>query len=434
MILRPSKQTFFFIGLLSFCLGAASPVWAQFRGGGGFGGGGGGFGGGGFGGGGGRSGTSGSSSRQYNNNSMIGDAMVTSDPETRRIIVITDEETSKYVAQVITNLDRPKPQVLIKVVFMEVSHNDSTDIGLEGGFSKTLSAKDGITGSGANSFGLNALNGLTNVNPLLPLPSSGSFYQPASGVASPGAGMYQILGQDYQATLRAIAQAGKAKILSRPSILTRNSQPATILVGQSVPLITSVSYGGLNGLPINSFSYSDVGIILRVTPFITSDGMVEMIVSPETSSVSKTDFMSMGTGASGGLIPYIDKRSADTVVVVPNGQTVVIGGLMQTQKTVSESKIPLLGDIPGLGALFKRKVTSDSKTELVIFLTPQVVPAATQMAALSEKERNHSKAPNEFTEDELNRIFDNMPIKQPATNAVPAGKSGKKKSTSDKSW
>ena len=77
----------------------------------------------------------------------------------------------------------------------------------------------------------------------------------------PGAGLYQILGQDYQVTLRAIAQAGKLEVLSRPSILTRNNQPATIQVGQSVPLVTSVSFNGLTGTPINSITYQPVGII-----------------------------------------------------------------------------------------------------------------------------------------------------------------------------
>lgn len=116
------KSTSLLPAVLGFCLAAAGPAWAQFGGGG--------FGGGGFGGTGGnrsRSSSTGSSSRQYNNNSTIGEAMISSDPETRRIIVITDEDTSQFVSQVITNLDRPKPQVLIKVVFMEVTHNDTLE-------------------------------------------------------------------------------------------------------------------------------------------------------------------------------------------------------------------------------------------------------------------------------------------------------------------
>src|SRR5207302_1543568 len=152
------------------------------------------------------------------------------------------------------------------------------------------------------------------------------------------------------------------------SILARNNQQATITVGQSVPLVTSTSFQTLTGNPINTIQYSSVGIILRVTPFITSDNMVEMIVSPQISSLSDQSVpVSAGVNA-----PIINLRSADTVVVTPDGQTVIIGGLMQNQKTQSDSKIPVLGDIPLLGNLLKRKVKANTKTELMIFLTPHL--------------------------------------------------------------
>ena len=245
--------------------------------------------------------------------------------------------------------------------------------------------------------------------------------------------MYQMLGQDYQATLRAIAQSGRAKILSRPSILARNNQPATIMIGQNVPIIQSVSYSALNGTPINAYGYQEVGIILRVTPFITKDGMVEMMVSPEISSVSQSQSAPLGNGAS---TPYIDRRAADTVVVTPDRQPVVIGGLMQTQKTISESKIPLLGDIPGLGILFKHKVTTDAKTELIIFLTPYIVQAPAQLASLSTRERNNSPGLNEFKEDELNRMLDTVPDKVPGAkdSKSKADKAADKKKAAADKW
>jgi type II secretory pathway component GspD/PulD (secretin) len=218
-------------------------------------------------------------------------------------------------------------------------------------------------------------------------------------------------------TLRAIALAGKTEVLSRPSILTRNNQPATITVGQSVPLVTSVSFNGLTGLPINSISYRDVGIILHVTPFITSDNLVEMIVSPQISQLSDQSVpISAGVSA-----PVIDLRTADTVVVTPTGQTVIIGGLMRTQKTQADSKIPVLGDIPGLGNLFKRKVKSNTKTELLIFLTPHIVKEPTDLAGMSAAEkRSIELAPKAFTQEELDRFIDGLPVKDanaPAQNS-----------------
>src|SRR5881296_2687748 len=325
----------------------------------------------------GRSGSTSGGSREYYGNGEVGDAMITVDPDTRRLVIITDEETSQYISQVVSNLDRPRPQVLIKVVFLEVTHRDSLDIGVEGGGTRQIN--DSTKGSGATAFGLSGLNSAaTNV----PLNSLGLPVQSFSPVP-PGAGLYQVLGSDFQATLRAIAQAGKTEVLSRPSILARNNQQATITVGQSVPLVTSVSYNGLNGTPVSAISYQSVGIILRVTPFINSSGMGEMIVSPQISQLSDQSV----TISAGVTAPVINMRSADTVVVTPDGQPVVIGGLMEKSKMQSDSKIPILGDIPLLGNLFKHKVRSDSKTELIIFLTPHIATYPTQLAKLTDQER-----------------------------------------------
>src|SRR5207247_5276508 len=143
------------------------------------------------------------------------------------------------------------------------------------------------------------------------------------------------------------------------SIIARNNQPATIAIGQSVPLTTSVRYDTL-GNAISGIQYTSVGIILRVTPFITSDGMVEMILSPETSELAdKSLWVPISSGTRPALAPLINSRSADTVVATPDGQTVIIGGLMEDSKSDTETKIPFLGDIPLLGNLFKRKVKSD---------------------------------------------------------------------------
>jgi len=417
------------ICVLSLILCAALEVQAQQRaggttGGGGGGGGAGGFGGGGFGGGlggnaGARGGTSGSgsTSRTYPANGTIPDAYFTIDPETRRVVIIAPEEAMPYVIQVLTNLDRPKPQVLIKVVFLEITHNNASDIGIEGGWTKGIG--DSMTANAANVFGLGSLgsalgtNNPSTVNNAVGQPAS-AFQSTASTVASGNAGFYQILGANYQATLRAIAQAGSAKVLSRPSILARNNQPATITVGQSVPLITSVSYNGLNGTPINAVNYQNVGVILEVTPFITSDGLVEMIVAPQVSSIDPTTSIPISQGVSA---PVIDIRSANTVAVTPNGQTVILGGLMQSAKSKTDTKIPFLGDIPLLGTLFKRTQRSDSTTELLIFLTPYIIEQPSQLAALSASERAKADLPKALTEWELNKFLDDLPKKTPGKGA-----------------
>jgi type II secretion system protein D len=415
MMKKILKSHSYFTGILALSLCLALQAKAQMRPGGA----GGGFGG--FGGAGGssagRTGTSATSTpRQYPNSGTIGDAYFSIDPETRRVVYIADAETAKSIAQVLTNLDRPKPQVLIKVVFVEVTHNNASDIGIEGGYGKQNMGGTISGANAANVFGLGSLasavgtNNPALMNNALGQPAS-SFQSTASSVAGGNSGLYQILGQDYQVTLRAIAQAGNAKILSRPSILARNNQPATITVGQSVPLVTSVSYNGLNGTPINAISYKDVGVILKVTPFITADGLVEMMVSPQISSIDPTLSIPISAGVNA---PVIDVRSADTVAVTADGQTVIIGGLMEDSKTRTDTKIPLLGDIPLLGNLFKRAQKNDTKTELLIFLTPHIVQNPTELAALSARERAKSDALNTFKEQDLNKFLDALPTKDTA--------------------
>lgn len=328
------------------------------------------------------------STTTYPSSTDVGQARISVDPETRNLIVVADDATAEQIKAMVKQLDKPAPQVLIKVVFLEVTYNKGSDIGISGSYTKNLSW------SGNNFTGMvtQAFNGL-------------------SGLSS-GAGAVSILANDFQATLKAIAEAGKVEVLSRPSILARNNQQATINVGQQVPLITNVRYDNF-GNQINGITYQNVGIILTVTPFITSDGMVEMVLAPQISSVSDSS-VNISSGSNSVAAPIINIRSADTVVVTPDNQTVVIGGLMSTRKAENESKIPVLGDIPVLGMLFKRKVKSNEKTELMIFLTPTIVRDPRELAQLSAKENANSQvATNAFTEQELERYL----------NQKPAGKS-----------
>jgi len=358
-----------------------------------------------------------SSTRSYPSTGAIGDAYFSIDPETRRVVTIADEDTTKYISQVLSNLDRPKPQVLIKVVFLEVLHNNSLDIGVEGGWRNSIG--DGNTGSVAQVFGLSGLATAAGSNgpPLNLLGQNVNSFAPVP----PGAGVYQLMGENYLVTLRAIAQAGKARVLSRPSILARNNQPATITVGQSIPLITDTRYDTF-GNAINSVRYQDVGVILSVTPFITPDGMVEMIVSPQISSLDTSLTIPISPGVTA---PVINVRSADTVVVTPDAQTVIIGGLISTTKASAETKIPLLGDIPWLGSLFRHRTSTGQDTELMIFLTPYIVEAPTQLAAVSNREIRKSEGPSNFKEAELNKFLDGLP-----TEILKPDKSSKKKSGS----
>ncbi len=345
-----------------------------------------------------RSGSRSSSTTTYPSSTDIGQARITYDPETRSLIVVADEDTASHITNMVHQLDRPAPQVLIKCVFLEVTYNKGSDIGVEGKYTKTFGPNNIYTGIVNHAF--SSLPGLAAVG---------------------AGGAYTILASDFQATINAIAQAGRVEVLSRPSVLARNNQQATITVGQQVPLITGVTYDNF-GNQRNAITYQNVGIILQVTPFITSDGMVEMVVAPQISSVSDSS-VNVSSGSNSVAAPLINIRSADTVVVTPDSQTVVIGGLMSTRKTDSTTKIPLLGDIPLLGAAFRRKVKTDEKTELLIFLTPTIVRDPRELAMMTDSERGRLKSGDKsFSEQELNRYLDKLP---PATTKPPASSSKK---------
>jgi general secretion pathway protein D len=337
--------------------------------------------GGGFTGGGGGGGAN-TGNRSYQNTTLVGDAMITSDVDTRRLIIVTDDATNENIKAIVASLDKPKPQVLINVVFLQVTHGDNFDLGAEATYQGPISIKTNPEGIGSTNFGIE--------NQRIGDPN---FY---------GA-FYRLIGRDVNATIHALSGVSKTEILSRPSILTRSNQQATILVGQQIPLLATSTQNTNSNSITSTVTYQDVGIILRVTPFITAEGLVEMIVSPEISSLSATTVAIPG---SGGSAPVIDRRSADTVVVTPSDRTIVIGGLISSQKNDVDTKVPILGDIPILGYAFKRKKKDDVKTELLIFLTPHVVATPDELASLTDQERGKlNLAPHAFEKADLSKFI-----------------------------
>jgi general secretion pathway protein D len=318
-------------------------------GGGGFGGGGfGGFGGGGFGGlGGGGMGMGGAVSE------LAGQVYVIADPDTNALLVTTATKYEKQVRDILMELDRPVPQVLIKVLIAEVTHDNTLDLGAE--FSILNLADDGTARA-----------------------TLGTNFDIA---AETSGAVVKLVRKEFTATLRALENVGKLDVLSRPYILASDNQTATITVGQEVPRITR-SQLTEQGQTINTVEYEDVGIILNVLPHINPDGMVILEVAPEISQLTGTN-ISIGSGVTA---PVIAKRSAYSRVGIRNGNTIVIGGLMEDRKTVTVSKVPILGDIPIVGHAFRRDVKTKSKTELLIFLTPHVAKNTEALPGMSDDE------------------------------------------------
>jgi general secretion pathway protein D len=356
------------------------------------------------------------------------------DPVTHNIVVIADKETREQIQKVIASLDAPEAQVLIRAVFLEVTDSKGSAIGAQGAYTGHNGTFSQITGFLTNSYSYqNAstiANGGTTTTPTLSpniTPVQQSFNvgqgfglpQTLAGAAGNG-GLYQLIGSDFTGTIQAIANVGKAQVLSRPSILARDGQMAEIVVGQSVYLPSGVAFTAVGGsattVPTINGNYQNVGIQLDVTPFIGANSVIQMILQPQITSIDSSTPGQQIVGStlfSGAVFaPNIDKRSANTVVVTPDGQTVVVGGLISNQRSVNDSKVPFLGDIPLLGQLFKFTAKSDQKTELMIFLTPHIVQMPSQLAALTARETGQAQMiTNSISEQELDRFLERVPAK-----------------------
>jgi general secretion pathway protein D len=286
--------------------------------------------------------------------SLAGQVTIIADPDTNSLLIRTAPKNYPDIQLILHDLDRAVPQVLIKVLVAEVTHDNNIDIGAE--FAALNLRANGNGSKAATDFGLKqATGGLTAT----------------------------VLETNFQATLHALESMGKLDVLSRPYILASDNQLASIIVGQSVPIPINSQITDTGNI-INSLEYVDVGIILNVTPHINPEGLVILDVNPEISSLTgQTVAISNGVGA-----PVFDTRSAMSRVGVLDGKTIVIGGLMEDKKTETVTQVPFLGSIPIIGELFKRHQQDKTKTELLIFLTPHVAESPEQLKQMSQDELN----------------------------------------------
>lgn len=299
--------------------------------------------------------------------------------ETNSLLVLTSTKNYDRIRPIIEELDKPVGQVLIKVLFAEITYSDSVDLGTE--FAMLNIRSDGSSTETMTLFGQ-------------PDPARGLFINNIAG--------------DLDITLHALQEAGKLNILSRPYILTSNNQAATITVGSQVPFATGETTSNVGTQ--TTTEYRDIGIILVVTPSINPEGLVNMTVRPEISSTTgETVQISEKLN-----LPIFATRSSETKVAVRDGQTIVIGGLIQDEIRDTVKKVPLLGDIPIAGHLFKRTEKSKAKTELLIFLTPHVAPDALALTPISDAVRARSNLQNDRRSAEMFRQHIDAMEEEPA--------------------
>jgi general secretion pathway protein D len=303
--------------------------------------------------------------------------MIQADPATNSLIITAPEPLYRNIRQIIDKLDVRRAQVVIESLIAEVSAEKAAEFGIQ------WQSLNGINDSGTNFIGGTNFGG-SGQNIIGVAQNVGSAGQGLNiglvrGVVNiPGIGEILNLG----VLARALETKADANILSTPTIQTLDNEEAKFLVGQNIPLITgSYANTGAGGTaagvnPFQTFERRDIGLQLRVRPQISEGGVVRLAIYQELSSIQNTL-----TAAQGGIIT--NKRSFESMVLVEDGNIVVLGGLIEDKTDNSRQQVPILGNIPLIGELFKYESRKRTKTNLLVFLRPYVVRDEATSSALA---------------------------------------------------
>ena len=317
----------------------------------------------------------GAGSSNTNSNQPSTGGQIQADPTTNSLIISAPEPQYRQLRAVIDKLDGRRAQVLVESLIVEVSASKLAQFGIQ--WQSVLGSKgDGVVGAiGTNS----AVSG-GNILSLAAGIASGS----TSALDSVGRGLNfalapRVNGQYYLGALANFLQnSGDANVLSTPNLMTLDNEEAKIVIGNNVPFVTG-SYANTTGNntvnPFSTVERKDVGLMLRVRPQINENGTVKLAIYQEVSKIDGNTLKDVNG-------PTTSKRSIESNVLVEDGSIIVLGGLLEDSYQQAEDKVPLMGDIPVLGNLFRSENRSRKKTNLMVFLRPVVVRDAAASDAL----------------------------------------------------
>lgn len=298
-----------------------------------------------------------------------GKISITPDKATNSLVILASPTDYQNLLQVIQKLDRKRRQVFVQAMIAEISLTKASELGVEWGF-----FGGGSTGSAAaagvyDPFG--AIGSLADIMKSLT----------AAGLVP--ADMTSTRALNFPVVLKALQSNGLLNVLSSPTILTSDNKEAEIFVGENVPF-AGTSTIGTGGVSQQSVDRKDTGITLKITPQITDGDYIKLEVQQEISAIKDTVLVGQGS-----TDRTTTKRSAKTSVIVKDQETVAIGGLIAEVENVTDKKVPLLGDIPLLGYLFRSKGVSRTKTNLILLLTPRVIRDGRDLTDQTRKQREH---------------------------------------------
>jgi general secretion pathway protein D len=333
---------------------------------------------------------------------------IDSHQDSNALVITAEPDMMRSLEEVIRQLDVRRAQVLVEAIIVEVFEGDGTTLGVQWANERGGGTQfnNGVVGIGSLAVGINQAQDKVLVDTItttsngdtVVVPTEKSQLGDLSGLASLLGGVNGLLlggvKDGWGAVLQAVSTDTNSNLLATPHLTTMDNEEAFFIVGQEVPIITGSTTGSSNSNPFQSVDRQEVGIKLKVTPQINEGDAVQLLIEQEVSSVSGATSVDV----------IINKREIKTSVIVDDGGTIVLGGLIDDAVQESVSKVPLLGDIPILGNLFKSTSITVSKRNLMVFIRPTIIRDGVTMNEISHKKYQYIRA------QQLKRQADGIPL------------------------
>ena len=351
-----------------------------------------------------------------------GGGMIQADTATNALIITAPDAIYNNLRAVVEKLDVRRAQVFVEALIVEVTADKAAEFGVQW---QSLGGGSTMVGGGTN-FGGEGTN-ILNV---------GSSIVKKAPVLGNGLNIGVLRGQNLGVLARALENDANANILSTPNLLTLDNEEAKIIIGQNVPFITG-SYAQTGSTatasPFQTIERKDVGLTLRIKPQVSEGGTVKLQIFQEVSSVQEKTINNAA-----GVVT--NKRSLESNVLADEGQIIVLGGLIQDSVSNGEDKVPLLGDIPALGALFRYEKRQHNKTNLMVFIRPYVLRTAADGNGLTQDRYDYLRGEQNNNQLPSRALFPDMPapklpesalkeeLPQPSESALPSIRGSTRKS------
>ena len=325
---------------------------------------------------------------------------IQADPATNSLVITAAEPLYRQIRSVIDQLDGRRAQVFVESMIVEMDATKAAELGFQ--WQGLLGNKGDRAGLiGGTNFGTGANNILT----LSQLASGGTGLTPSRAINGLNVGLLTMVNGVYTlgALARFLESVSGTNILSTPNLVALDNEEAKIVVGQNVPFVTgSFTNTGAGGASVNPFQTverKDVGLTLKIKPQIGEGGVIRMTVFQENSSV-------VGTSLSNANGPTTNKNSIETTIVADDGQIMVLGGQMKDQYDGGQDKVPFLGDLPGVGGLFRSESRSRNKSVLLVFLRPVVLRDAQSASSVTLDRYDAIRAEQMVAQPAPSRVMD----------------------------